>query len=111
MDKDKNELEKIELTDHRASQVMKNFFDKGLLAKDNFEVIKNVRNNFRSFTDLLFQENQALSSPINQLISHDRQVYTHSVYVSLYSGILVSCPGNKVTYSVATVLKIKTKYR
>jgi len=80
--------EKIELTVHCASQVMKNFFDKGLLAEDDFEVIKNVGHNFLSFMNLLLQENEAVSLLINELIDRDYQVYTHSVHVSLYSGIL-----------------------
>jgi len=82
--------EKIGLTVHCASQVMKTFFDKGVLAKDDFEVIKSVAHNFISFTDLLLQENQAVSALIGELIGCDYQVYTHSVHVSLYSGIL-SC--------------------
>jgi len=88
---DNSELElqeKIELTAHCACQVIKNIFDKGVLAEDDFEVISNVAHNFLSFTDLIFHENQAVSMLITELIGCDYQVYTHSVNVSLYSGIM-----------------------
>ena len=80
--------EKIVLTVHCASQVIKNFFGKGVLAKDDFEVIRNVAHNFISFTDLLLEDNQGVSLLLGELIGCDYQVFTHSVHVSLYSGIL-----------------------
>jgi len=88
---DNSELDlydKIELTVHCASQVLRGLFNKGTLERDDLDIIAGIGQNFLTFTRVILAENEAVESLLYSLASHNYEIYTHSVHVSLYSGLL-----------------------
>ena len=80
--------DKIELTVHCASQVLRGIFAKGALEREDCDMIAGIGQNFLAFTKVILAENEAVEALLYSLASHSYEIYTHSVHVSLYSGLL-----------------------